>query len=288
MLGASVGFSTMAALSHAAAKAGCDWRLVTFARAGLMLILAAAMLRMGGVRFFFFRSPLLLFRSVIGTVALLCSFYALTHMPIADSVTIQHMFAVWVTLLSWPLLKERPSVKAWGAIVLSAVGVFLIAQPHFAEGSLVALVALLSSFFGALALISIHKLRHLDSRLIVTHFAIVSTAATGGFFLLSGSVTQIGGMLDLHSSLMLLGVGLLGTMSQIMMTVAFRRGKPSRVAVVALTQIIFTFVYDRLFWGDRPFNVWSVVGMILVAAPTAWLLSGIGAQVKDRTHTLGR
>ena len=79
-----------------------------------------------------------------------------------------------------------------------------------------------------------------------------------------------------------------GGTGQILMTAAFGQGNPSRVAVVALSQLVFAFVYDRIFWADRPFNVWSVVGMALVAAPTAWLLSGIGARVKDRTQTLGR
>ena len=47
-------------------------------------------------------------------------------------------------------------------------------------------------------------------------------------------------------------------------------------------------IYDRVFWADRPFNIMSIVGMVLVAAPTAWLLSGMGDRVKGHPHTLKR
>lgn len=48
-------------------------------------------------------------------------------------------------------------------------------------------------------------------------------------------------------------------------------GQRARVSVVALTQILFAFVFDWLIW-HRGVNAVTLIGMTMVVAPTAWLL----------------
>jgi drug/metabolite transporter (DMT)-like permease len=59
---------------------------------------------------------------------------------------------------------------------------------------------------------------------------------------------------------------------QLGMTRAFALGHPSKVAVVGLTQIVFACLFDVIIWKHH-FDALTILGILLVIAPTAWLLT---------------
>jgi drug/metabolite transporter (DMT)-like permease len=270
MVGSSLSFATMAALSRALAISA-DWRLLALARTGLMLIFAGAIALTLRTRLTLRGSPTLWMRSLIGSLGMLGTFYALTHLPISDAVTILHSYPIWVSILSWVALRSRPGPKVWIAGAMGLFGVALIAQPHFAEARLALLVALGSSLCTALVMLNLNRLGHLDSHAVVVHFSVTSTAICAAVFLISGTEIPRSVVADPQGVAMLLGVGLSGTIGQIALTRAFALGDAPRVSMVALTQILFALAYERLFW-PKPYSLLTLAGMILVAAPTAWLL----------------
>src|SRR5207253_1571695 len=91
-----------------------------------------------------------------------------------DVITLTNMFPIWVAALSWPLLRERPTLLVWLAVASGVSGIVLIQQPHLATGSLAAAVALFSSFSTALAMMGLHRLKGIDARAVVVHFSGVS------------------------------------------------------------------------------------------------------------------
>jgi drug/metabolite transporter (DMT)-like permease len=269
----SLSFATMGALSRALSWGGrVDWRLVGFVRAGLMLVLSLPIaLTMPG-RLPFPGSPTLWVRSIVGSLGMLCTFFTLSRLPVSDASTLFNMVPVWVALLSWPILKERPSPRVWFAIGISLAGVYLLTQPHLDEGAPFAvMIGLLSSVCTSIVVIGLNRLGHLDPRAIVLHFSVVSTVILGGVLLASGLGLPERSAFQGRSLLALLGVGLTGTLGQLALTRAFALGEPSRVAVVGLTQLLFGAIYDGL-WFHRVFPVTAVIGMMLIAGPSAWLL----------------
>ena len=46
-------------------------------------------------------------RSVIGTAAMLCLFYAVTHLPLATGVTLSYTSSIFLAVFSFLILKER-------------------------------------------------------------------------------------------------------------------------------------------------------------------------------------
>ena len=125
----------MGAFAHGL-EGACDWQAIAFARALLATIFAAAMVLAAGVRFVVWRLRRCGWRSIAGSVSMLCTFYALPRLPVADVLTLANIFPVWVALLSWPLLQEKPSAGVWLAIVSAVAGVTLVQQPHGAVRSL--------------------------------------------------------------------------------------------------------------------------------------------------------
>jgi drug/metabolite transporter (DMT)-like permease len=75
-------------------------------------------------------------------------------------------------------------------------------------------------------------------------------------------------------------VGGAATVGQLFLTLAFAAGPPSEVAVVGLTQVVFAFGYDTWISGHA-FDRITLTGMILVIAPTAWLLATLRRRIAD-------
>jgi drug/metabolite transporter (DMT)-like permease len=279
MLSAAFSFAAMNAMGHAAGKLGADWRLVALARVGLMLVFALALTLTARIRVPLLRPASLWVRSFAGSAALLCTFYSVTHLSrIADAIMLMSVVPVWVTLFSWPLFGEKPTVKVWLAVGVSLLGVALIAQPHFQERSLAVFVALANSVFTAVAVLGLHTLGGVDPRAVVVHFSLVATVVAGGVLAAAGPGPRLAAAREAPTALLLVGVGLIGTFGQIGLTRAFAKGNPSRVAVVGLTQFLFGALFDLIVWR-RSFNAATLAGMALVAAPTAWLLVRQAARV---------
>ncbi len=271
MLSGSLAFSGMATLAHAL-EGRCDWEVVAAVRAGLALLFATMLALRAGAQLVFLRPRILWVRSVAGTISLLCTFYALPRLPVADVLTLTNMFPIWVALLSWPLAGERPTKDAWLAIAVGLVGVVLVAQPHFVNARpLPAVIALLASCSTSIAMLGLHRLREVHPLAIVSHFSGVSFAACLALLVLDPADSWGTSRFDATTVTMLGGVGLCATIGQFFLTKAFGAGPPARVSVVALTQVGFAMLFDAFVWG-REFNLLSLVGIAFVTAPTAWLL----------------
>jgi drug/metabolite transporter (DMT)-like permease len=287
MLFGALAFAVMGSLVHALGPS-CNWQVVALARTGLALGFASGLTLVAGVKLVFWRPATLWIRSIAGSISLVCTFYALTHLPVAEVLTLTNVFPIWVAILSWPLYRERPSRETWIAIAVGLTGVVLVQQPHFtlgefsgAQETLPALVALGSSFTTAIAMLGLHRLREIDPRAIVVHFSGVALAVCLAMILLVPSAAISSSRFDQTSLVMLLGVGMCATVGQLFLTKAFAAGPPAKVSVVALTQAGFAMVFDVLVTGHS-FGAATLAGMVLVMAPTAWLLLSQGrGQVDD-------
>jgi drug/metabolite transporter (DMT)-like permease len=270
MLCGSLAFAVMGTLAYAL-RLDCDWRLIALARCGVALLGAAVLARVAGAPLVFWRPGILWLRSIAGSFSLVGTFYAYTRLPVSDVLTLTQMFPIWVALLSWPLVGERPGVGVWLAVLSGAVGVALIQQPHLAAGNFAALVALGSSLFTAVAMLGLHQLHTLDHRAVVVHFSAVALLFCGvTFFVFDPGEAPValpaGGGLAL-----LLGVGATATVGQLFLTRAFAAGPPARVSVVSLTQVIFALVIDATVFGQE-IDWRKLLGVVLVGAPAAWLM----------------
>jgi drug/metabolite transporter (DMT)-like permease len=272
MLASALSFSTMGALSRLLAVSS-DWRFLAFIRAALMLLFAGAIAGGSRTPFSLVGTPILWMRSLVGSLSMICTYYTLTHdLPFAEATTLIKSYPIWVALLSWLVLRDRPSGKVWVAILTGAAGVAAISQPHFDHASLSLGVGTLSAICTAVVMLGLNRLSSIHPRAIVLHFALISTVIMGAVYLAFAPKASLGAFGSARGVAMLLAMGLLGTVGQIALTNAFATGDPSKVSVVGLSELIFGVIYDRAIW-DRRFGWITLAGIALVAAPTAWLLA---------------
>jgi drug/metabolite transporter (DMT)-like permease len=270
MLASALSFAVMGALGHLAGER-CDWHLVAAARSLVAFVLTLALSLATGVRLVLFRPAVLWMRSIAGSVGVLFAFYALTHLPVSTSITLSNTVPVWVTLLAWPVLGQRPGRDVWAAIIIGLTGVVLIQRPEAAGDRLACALALGNALSTSVSMIGLNRLGGVDARAVVTHFSGVATVLTFAFVLLSGGGVDYAPLGDASVLAVLAGVGVAATVAQLFMTKAFASGSPSKVSVVGLTQIVFALLFDLLFW-QRRFDALALLGMALVIGPSAWLM----------------
>jgi drug/metabolite transporter (DMT)-like permease len=276
MLWGALAFAAMGAMTHALGSR-CDWMQIALVRALFMGVAITAVARMARVRLVVWRPRVLWVRSLAGTSSLFCSFYALTRLPVAEVLTLTNTYPIWIIVMSCAVFGQRPTARELVAVACGTIGVVLIERPRVGYDQAAALIALLSAFCAAVAMLGLHRLRDIDPRAVVAHFAGVASLSTAGVLAWRSSASHVAASLvpfhpapPLSTLLLLGGVGLTGTVGQVFLTKAYAAGIPSEIAVISLTQVIFALGFDIIFWG-RTMPPIALLGMGLILAPTAWI-----------------
>lgn len=263
-------FAVMAALTNALGDR-CDWLLIALVRAAVMFGLAVSVARAQGIPLAFREPRTLWLRSLAGSVSLVCNFYAMTKLPVAEVLTLLNMYPLWILLLSNGLARRLPGVAEALGVACGIVGVILIERPDVGGVRLASGVAVLGSISTAVAMLGLHRLRGVDARAIVAHFAgVAGVVALLWMIVRGGPTAQM--MPDAWGWVMLLGVALSGTIGQFCLTKAYASGAPTQVSLVGLSQVAFGLGFDMVIWG-RAITPTAGVGLILILAPSAWLAS---------------
>ena len=163
MITAAFCFASMGALTHAAGS-HCDWLLIALFRIVITFVVAVGLAWVGGARLVLFTPKTLWIRSIAGTISLFCSFYALTHLPVADVLTLTNTYPLWIVLMSIRRLNPRELGIDLVCVLSGVVGVVLIQRPYLSGGgNLAVLIALVSSIAAAIAMLGLHRLRTVDA-----------------------------------------------------------------------------------------------------------------------------
>lgn len=271
MLLGSLAFALMSSLASSLSTQ-CDWQIIALARTSLACLFAAILAKAGGAKLIFRGTPMLWVRSLAGSISLACGFFAFTHLPVSDVITLTNMFPIWVAVLSWPMLGEIPSRDVWVAMLFGIAGVVVLQQPHLNDGNIASYVALFSSFTSGVALIGLHRLHGMDPRSIVVHFSAVAFMVVLGALCIFPRKYGLEALGDPLVIVKLIALGAMATCGQLLLTLAFATGQPAKVAVVGLSQVGFGIVLEILIW-HRQFTWMAMAGIALVVAPTAWVMT---------------
>jgi drug/metabolite transporter (DMT)-like permease len=252
----------------------CDWRLSALARSGLVFLFALCLARVSGARLVLWRPRILWARSLAGSISLVCTFYVFSSkLNTSEILTLTNTFPIWVAVLSWPLLRERPSASVWLAAGCGVLGVALMRDPKFDGANLAIALALFAALVSAIAMLGLNRIKGVSAPAIVVHFAGVATLVTLGVCLLGGGPPDLAPLRQPRNALLLVGIGLTATLGQLCLTRAFTSGRAAKVSVIGLSQVVFALVLD-LALSEPSLGPAKLCGIGLVLAPTAWIMAG--------------
>ena len=206
-------------------------------------------------------------RSLIGVSSLGLWFYAIAELPLATAVTLNYMSPIWMALLllGGSFLLGTGRVNGWLVltVLIGFTGVVCVLQPAMDRDQLWGgLMGLLSGLFAAMAYLQVTALGRAgepDER-VVFYFSIGS--AGGGALV----ATLAGGWHahTLQGLASLIGVGILATLAQLLLTRAYRTGNMLVNASLQYLGIVWAFLYGALLFDD-PVTALSLLGMGLIA-----------------------
>ena len=264
MVAASFLFATMGVcvkLASAQYTAG----EVVFYRGLMGAVLMAIFARSRGISLRTTVPAMHFWRSLSGVIALSLWFYALSYLPLPTAMTLNYMSSVWMALFliggAVMLGASRVDARLVAAVLLGFLGVALVLRPTVSQNQLwYGLAGLVSGMLSALAYLQITALGRAGEPepRIVFYFSL------GG--MVAGALTMaVSGM---HSHTwrglgLLLAVGLLATTAQLMMTRAYRIGRPLVNASLQYLGIAFSFAYGVLLFND-PLPWIAVAGIVFI------------------------
>ncbi len=216
---------------------------------------------------------LLLFRGVMGFLALLAYFYIIAYMPLGEVVTYNKTSPIFVAIFAYIFLKEKLNIWAVLAIILGFIGILLIAQPQNSSFDKYDILGIFSGVGAALAYTSIRELRkYYDTRAIVMSFMGVGTIAPLILMLITPYINPPQELDFMFSKFImpngllwfyLIMMGLSATISQILMTKAYEYTKAGVVGTISYSNILFATIIGVLLGDELP-DLLTTIGIILI------------------------
>jgi drug/metabolite transporter (DMT)-like permease len=228
----------------------------------LPLVLAWALATVGVRGLLAVHWPLHVLRGLLGVGMMAGFVYGLRSLPLTTAYSISFVAPLLVTALAVPLLGERVGPRRWTAIVVGLLGVLVVLRPS-GEGMLTlpGLAVLLAATCYAVAALTVRVLAQRDStQAMVFWFLAILSLVAGALAWQEWIPVQAG-----HAWVIAV-IGVAGTLAQVALTEAFRRGEASLLAPLEYTALVWGVLFDLAFWQVLPDGVTWTGAAIIVAS----------------------
>lgn len=204
--------------------------------------------------------PLLLGRSLTGTMGILCNFYAVDHLALGDASILNKMSPFFAVLFSLIFLKERLRLPQALILLGAFFGAMFVVKPSFSNAEL---FPSLCGFFGgisagaAYSMVRALGIRGEKGSFIVLFFSGVSCLTMIPFMLFDFKIfTPI-------QLIMLLLAGLSAAGGQFSITAAYTYAPAREISIYDYSQIIFASALGFFVFADIP-DIYSIIGYIII------------------------
>jgi drug/metabolite transporter (DMT)-like permease len=211
-----------------------------------------------------------LFRGLIGNSAMIIFFLSVTKLPLADANALSFASPLFITALSMPLLGEAVGKHRWSAVIVGFAGVLVMTNPggnwFGGNAGVGAGMGVLAAFMSALMTITIRQLNKTEPPVrIVFYFATIGMVFFGGLltiFWVTPTLPELGGLMV---------VGLIGGLSQLLMTYAYRHAPASTLAPFGYVSILWSTALGYLIWSELP-GPRILIGAAIVIASGLYII----------------
>lgn len=191
----------------------------------------------------------LILRSTFGTIGILCNFYAVDHLVLADASMLSKMSPFFAIIFSFLILGEKVKLTQGLCVAGAFIGSLFIIKPTFVNMDLVpSLIGLLGGLCSGAAYTLVRSLGERGEKgpFIVFFFSGFSCLVTLPYLIFSFhsmSSFQLG---------MLLLAGLAASGGQFSITAAYCNAPAREISVYDYSQIIFSALLGLFIFGQVP------------------------------------
>ncbi len=210
----------------------------------------------------------LLIRAIAGTSGILCNFYALSNMNLADASMLNKLSPFFAVVFSLFILKEKANTKQILAVVMAFIGALFIMKPSFSFEAFPAFMGFLGGLGAGLAYACVRKLTQngFKGNLVIFYFSAFSCLVTFPWLVFDFTP------MSAKQWLFLILAGLSASGGQYFITTAYSKAPAKEISVYDYSQIIFTTLLSFVVFGDLPDKLSFVGYAIIISAAlfNAW------------------
>lgn len=201
----------------------------------------------------------LFMRCFCGTTGLICNFYAVDRLGLADANMLNKMSPFFAVIFSIFILKEKVNIIEWSAVIIAFIGAAFVIKPSANITSFYGLIGLIGGLGAGIAYVFVRKLGNQGERgpVIVMCFSIFSTIVTVPFMLADFQP------MSAKQLIMLLATGVAAAGGQLSITKAYTKAPAREISVFDYSQILFAATLGILFLGEFP-DIYSIIGYVLI------------------------
>ena len=212
--------------------------------------------------------PLLILRGILGTIALVCIFYAIKNMPLNISTVIQYTYPIFISIFAGILIKEKITKNLIIALITGWLGILIILNPYQLSSlnieldKFTVLVAFLGAISTALAYITVKKLSLTeDIFIIIKYFPLISVITLSPIVFFNWVTPNI------NDLIWIIGIGMFTQAGQTFLTIGLKKLPTSEAARINYLQVLFGSLWGILFFNEL-ININFIFGAVLVLLGT--------------------
>ena len=212
--------------------------------------------------------PLLILRGLLGTIALVCIFYAIKNMPLNISTVIQYTYPIFISIFAGILINEKITKNLIIASITGWLGILIILNPYQLSSlnieldKFTVLIAFLGAISTALAYITVKKLSLTeDIFIIIKYFPLISVITLSPIVFFNWVTPNI------NDLIWIIGIGMFTQAGQTFLTIGLKKLPTSEAARINYLQVLFGYLWGILFFNEL-ININFIVGAVLVLLGT--------------------
>ena len=209
--------------------------------------------------------PRYLIRCLIGIIGMLCGFWAIGHLPLAQAVALSYSSPIFVVIAAALFLGERVHARRWTAVAIGFVGVLVITRPGSSTFSFGMMIAVVSAFMTGLVSIQIKRLSAIepaDRIVFFTTLIWVPMSLIPAVFVWRWPEGIVW--------LWVIAAGVLGTGGHMLWTRALKLGDVSALTPISFTQLPVVAIAGWLLFAERV-DRWTIVGTLIILVSSAYI-----------------
>ncbi len=241
---------------------------LVFFRSLISLSITSLIIKKKNLNSWGLNKPFLILRGLLGTIALICIFYAIRNMPLNISTVIQYTYPIFISIFAGIFINEKITRNLIFASVLGWLGILIILNPYQLSSlniemeKLTVLIAFLGAISTSLAYITVKKLSLTeDIFIIIKYFPLISIITLSPFVFLNWVTPNI---IDI---IWILGIGLFTQAGQTFLTIGIKKLPTSEAATINYLQVLFGSLWGILFFNEI-ININFIIGSLLVLLGT--------------------
>lgn len=239
---------------------------VAFFRSLFGMLAALPLLRMHG--FGLLRTthlPRYMVRCLLGTLAMLCGFWAIANLPLAHAVSLSYSSPLFVTIAAAVWLGEQVRARRWSAVVAGFIGVLVIVRPGTDGFSWSSMVAVAGAVISAMVAIQIKQLTRLEpaDRIVIWTTILWVPMSLPAALLVWEWPTGI-------TWLWLVAAGVLGTAGHMFWTRALNLGDVSALSPISFLQLPIVAVLGWILFAEV-LDAWTIAGAAIILAANGYI-----------------